>query len=86
MIDEKQLMNKMMAMSDEESDLLEWCFFTLDEQQIASCLNEAKVIAAEELRADDAASLLTSMFVKVIVRALRWTRLERVREGSKTTP
>jgi hypothetical protein len=86
MIDETMLLNKLMNVSDEESDLLEWCFFTLDEHQIASCLDEAKVIAAAELRADDAASLLTAVFVKVIVRALRWARLERERERSKTIP
>jgi hypothetical protein len=52
MIDEKQLLDKMMTVSDEEDDLLQWCFFVLDEQQIASCLDRAKVLAAAEIRAD----------------------------------
>jgi hypothetical protein len=79
MLDEKALLNKMMTVSDEEDDLLQWCFFVLDEQQIASCLDRAKVLAAAEIRADDPATLLTGAFVKVIVRALRWARLERLR-------
>ena len=85
MVDEKRLLNKLMKVSDEESDLLEWCFFTLNESEIASCLNDAKVIAAAEIRADNASVLLTGLFVKIIIRCLRWTRLERQREGSKTT-
>jgi hypothetical protein len=86
MIDEKQLLNKIMNVTDDENDILEWCFFVLDEQQIASCLGQAKVIAAAELRADDAAALLTSVFAKVIVRCLRWIRLQRERAGSTTAP
>jgi hypothetical protein len=83
MIDEKLLLNILLNVSDEENDVLEWCFSTLDEQQIASCLDQAKKTAATEIRADDPATLLTSLFVKIIVRCLRWTRLERQRERSK---
>jgi hypothetical protein len=83
MVDETMMLTKLLNVSDEESDLLEWCFFKLDEQQIESCLNDAKVIAAAEIRADDAAILLTAMFVKVIVRGIRWARLQRKRGESK---
>lgn len=86
MIDEKRLLDKLLDLTGEESDLLEWCFFTLSEQQIASCHNDAKVIAAAEIRADDPSVLLTSLFSRVIVRSLRWIRAEREREKSKTTP
>ncbi len=82
MIDEKRLLDKLFDLTGEENDLLEWCFFTLNEEQIESCRNDAKVLAAAEIQADDAAVLLTSLFVRVIVRALRWTRLERKRGES----
>jgi len=76
----------MMNVTDEEDDLLQWCFLVLDEEQIESCRNDAKVSAAAEIRADDAAVLLTCLFSRVIVRSLRWIRAERERERSTTTP
>jgi hypothetical protein len=83
MIDEKQLLDKIMNVSDDEDDVLEWCFFVLTEPEIAACLEKAKQTAAAELRADDPATLLTAVFVKIIVRALRWARLERRPAESK---
>jgi hypothetical protein len=82
MIDKTTMLNKLMNVSKEESDLLEWCFLTLDENEIEACLNDAKEIAATELRQDHAANLLTATFVKVIVRCLRWAQLQQQRGGS----
>lgn len=86
MIDETLLLEKLLRVTEEEDDLLQWCFLSLAEHEIAACLKQAREVAVAEIRADDASALLTQMFVKVIVRTLRWTRLERQRAASKPLP
>jgi hypothetical protein len=86
MVDETLMLDKLLRVTDEEDDLLQLCFLVLTEHEIAACLNQAREIAAAELRTDDAATLLTGMFVKVIIRGIRWARLERQREGSTMAP
>ncbi|MGJ5818791.1 hypothetical protein [Paludibaculum fermentans] len=78
---EKLMLEKLLNVGDDH-DVLEWCFQTLEPDEIDNCLQAATEIAKAEIGSDDAATMLTAVFVKTILRGLRWARLERQRGES----
>ncbi len=76
-IDRTRLLDTLMNISAEEDVILEWCFSTLDDATIASCLSRANGVAAGRLRTDEASDLLTAVFANAIVRGVRWIQLQR---------
>ena len=79
-INEKILLTEIMRWSDEEHTALEWCFHSLDLDQINECRRKAREIAAKQIETENAATVLTNVFAAVLVRTARWVRLQRLKE------
>ncbi|MCZ2154052.1 MAG: hypothetical protein LC114_09165 [Bryobacterales bacterium] len=75
-LDKKMLLDKLLNVTHDEHDILEWAFATMNESEIESCRMKANEIAAVELRAD-AHSLLADVLARVMVRTIRWARCRK---------
>ena len=77
-IDNTKLLEQIMRWTDEEHTVLEWCFRSLNLDQINECRCKAREKAAIDIQAEDAATALTNVLTAVFVRTVRWARLQRI--------
>ena len=74
---EARLLTRLLNVSADDHDVLEWAFGVLDDAEIGACLKAAKEIARADLESDNPAAMLTTIFAKTMASGVRWIRSQR---------